>query len=765
MVERLARAKAEAVSAVNPGRWVIAADTIVAVDHHVLGKPADARDAVRMLGPHPGGGNHEVHTGLCLRKDDEIHSFVDTAEVFLRPMNEAQARWYVSTGEPMDKAGSYAAQGIAALFIERIDGSFPTVMGFPRGTVRTAGPAAGPPGGMAADSIAVRLAPRPPLEAWSLDGPAGYLPMSQGLHLGGRWYVPVLDLGIGREGCGWQVFKDEEDGLPLGAPDVVSPPIGPGVPTSSGKPTSSSSRAPEPIDPPACRFGSDKERAWFLQGLMEPPLGEAWSQWSGCFPGSIPALAAGSPREGLPSSPAASRGHLGAGGADPRPQGDRRSPGRLGGVPGGAAQGWRRAGGFPGLGAYAGPRGQAGCPHPGARTGADLPSSPSCWAFRPRRPWSASSCSRARRGWGCTSWPAGPRPWPRRNPSGSGNSMSMHGERAGAFLGRMLQGLLAGFEADLYASSPGTARTLSRRLPTFAFLHGGRRLPEDAAVEPKELLAALQILAFLAAIQPRMIQIRCLERADTELQAILRELVTGSKVAWCLCATLSGAGQQAKGLFTPLRSHASAAFLNLNRLEDHDLLDLMDDLLQPNCLDSAFRAEVCQASLGNPGMLHRILENAQMEGALAWAKDRGWFLLPRPPLPGAGTGGPRGEGPGRPPAAVGTSVHGRAPLPGPGGPGPARHRARACLGARRRSPGGGPPACFQLEAGRRQGRDRAARQPQGEGPSSWSTLPEPEGAGKPPRPCSRPWARKGTPCSRSTWSPWPPTSRTPWRAC
>lgn len=130
MVERLARAKAEIVSLVNPGRWVIAADTTVAVDHHVLGKPEDVEDAVRMLGLIQ-GRNHEVHTGLCLRKDGEVHSFVDTAEVYLHPVTEAQARWYVSTGEPMDKAGGYAAQGIAALFIDRIEGSFATVMGFP----------------------------------------------------------------------------------------------------------------------------------------------------------------------------------------------------------------------------------------------------------------------------------------------------------------------------------------------------------------------------------------------------------------------------------------------------------------------------------------------------------------------------------------------------------------------------------------------------------------------------------------------------------
>ena len=130
MVARLSEAKAELISRRNPGRWVIAADTTVAVDHHVLGKPEDVDDAVRMLLLIQGRA-HEVHTGLCLRMDDEVHTLVDTAEVFLRPVTPAQARWYANTGEPMDKAGAYAAQGIAALFIERIEGSFATVMGFP----------------------------------------------------------------------------------------------------------------------------------------------------------------------------------------------------------------------------------------------------------------------------------------------------------------------------------------------------------------------------------------------------------------------------------------------------------------------------------------------------------------------------------------------------------------------------------------------------------------------------------------------------------
>ena len=130
MVLRLAKAKASAVTMLNPGRWVVAADTTVAVDHHVLGKPENAEDAVRMLKLLQGRG-HQVHTGLCLCRDSLSHALVDTADVYFRPLTEAQIRWYVSTGEPMDKAGAYAAQGIFAMFIERIEGSFATVMGLP----------------------------------------------------------------------------------------------------------------------------------------------------------------------------------------------------------------------------------------------------------------------------------------------------------------------------------------------------------------------------------------------------------------------------------------------------------------------------------------------------------------------------------------------------------------------------------------------------------------------------------------------------------
>ena len=130
LVLRLAELKAEVVAHRNPGRWVLAADTTVAVDHHTLNKPVDVEDAVRMLTLIQGRA-HQVHTGFCLQKNDSTHSFVDTAQVVFRPLTEAQIRWYVGTREPMDKAGAYAIQGIGALFIEGVEGSFSTVMGLP----------------------------------------------------------------------------------------------------------------------------------------------------------------------------------------------------------------------------------------------------------------------------------------------------------------------------------------------------------------------------------------------------------------------------------------------------------------------------------------------------------------------------------------------------------------------------------------------------------------------------------------------------------
>jgi septum formation protein len=128
-VRRLAEAKARAVPA-GPDEIVLGADTTVVVDRKILGKPADAADARRML-TLLSGRRHEVMTGICLRLGEErIRDHAVTAVWFV-PMTTREIDDYVATGEPMDKAGAYAVQGTASKFIPRIEGCYYNVMGLP----------------------------------------------------------------------------------------------------------------------------------------------------------------------------------------------------------------------------------------------------------------------------------------------------------------------------------------------------------------------------------------------------------------------------------------------------------------------------------------------------------------------------------------------------------------------------------------------------------------------------------------------------------
>jgi septum formation protein len=126
---RVAAEKAHAV-AVEPGDIVLGADTIVVIDGQILGKPADAADAARMLGLLQ-DRCHEVITGICVRKSDQVVRDWAATKVWFVPMSGDQIREYVASGEPMDKAGAYAIQGLASKFVERIDGSYANVVGLP----------------------------------------------------------------------------------------------------------------------------------------------------------------------------------------------------------------------------------------------------------------------------------------------------------------------------------------------------------------------------------------------------------------------------------------------------------------------------------------------------------------------------------------------------------------------------------------------------------------------------------------------------------
>ena len=128
-VRRLASAKGAAVQAASD-ELVLAADTTVEIDGTILGKPQDEADAASML-RQLSGRTHRVHTGVAVRLGGREHVDVCTTLVTFVDLDEATIHWYVSTGEPMGKAGSYAIQGAGAALVSRIDGSVSNVIGLP----------------------------------------------------------------------------------------------------------------------------------------------------------------------------------------------------------------------------------------------------------------------------------------------------------------------------------------------------------------------------------------------------------------------------------------------------------------------------------------------------------------------------------------------------------------------------------------------------------------------------------------------------------
>ena len=129
-VRALAAAKAAEVAGRHPDSVVIGADTVVELDGAILGKPADRDDARRMLRA-LSGREHRVYTGVAVVRGGEQVCGAEMTRVFFREMTDREIAAYVDSGEPMDKAGAYGYQGLASLFVERIDGDFFNVVGLP----------------------------------------------------------------------------------------------------------------------------------------------------------------------------------------------------------------------------------------------------------------------------------------------------------------------------------------------------------------------------------------------------------------------------------------------------------------------------------------------------------------------------------------------------------------------------------------------------------------------------------------------------------
>ena len=135
-VKELSRRKALAAAALHPGCVILAADTLVSVDEQALGKPRDAEDAFRML--HSLSGRwHQVYTGVSVvDAKGKLHCEADVTDVHFEPMTDDAIRRYIATKEPMDKAGAYAVQGIAGLWIDELRGSHTNVIGLPMALTR-----------------------------------------------------------------------------------------------------------------------------------------------------------------------------------------------------------------------------------------------------------------------------------------------------------------------------------------------------------------------------------------------------------------------------------------------------------------------------------------------------------------------------------------------------------------------------------------------------------------------------------------------------
>lgn len=131
-VRTLAEAKARDIASRHPDSWVIGADTIVSINERILGKPASIEDARVML-RNLSGRTHQVFTGYCILQPAIGFHYADTAvtDVTFKRLTDREIDWYVSTGEPFDKAGAYAIQGMGTFLVRSINGSYTNVVGLP----------------------------------------------------------------------------------------------------------------------------------------------------------------------------------------------------------------------------------------------------------------------------------------------------------------------------------------------------------------------------------------------------------------------------------------------------------------------------------------------------------------------------------------------------------------------------------------------------------------------------------------------------------
>lgn len=137
LVLRLSMLKASHIASTHPDKIVLAADTVVALGNRIFGKPRDRHDAFLMIRELQ-GKTHQVYTGVAIRLGRSYQNFAECTHVTFAPLTDELIQAYVDTGESDDKSGSYAVQGIASIFVTKVEGSVSSVVGLPISQVREA---------------------------------------------------------------------------------------------------------------------------------------------------------------------------------------------------------------------------------------------------------------------------------------------------------------------------------------------------------------------------------------------------------------------------------------------------------------------------------------------------------------------------------------------------------------------------------------------------------------------------------------------------
>lgn len=206
-----------------------------------------------------------------------------------------------------------------------------------------------------------------------------------------------------------------------------------------------------------------------------------------------------------------------------------------------------------------------------------------------------------------------------------------HAESPGSLFNRILQNLLTGYEAEFYSHRPDLARGLSRRLETFGFLAGGRPPKDkDAPVTGEELDAALEVMEFASGIHPRLVYLSMLERADLEGLAMVARLARRSMLPWLVTFAAGAQASRSRAFLSPLKDEPALAVVHLNRLEDEDLRQVLQDILGSHELPEKFLKDLLRSSLGNPGLMQSFLELAIQAGDLVWVQGS-WRLSKNQP--------------------------------------------------------------------------------------------------------------------------------------